>query len=125
MKTTYTCEQCGDVFDSAQEAREHENKCRTTYDVKEIQLHRNYANNAYSYRFDVSLKKWSRLLSKPKEEIRGEIGDYWAFTVDMSEEMEKSLKQRLLKAALNDGEAAITRLQQFQRSAKELEKELK
>lgn len=124
MKTTYTCELCGSSFASEQEALEHENMCRTTYDVKEIRLHRNYANNTYSYRFYVSLKKWSSLIAKPEEEIRGEIGDYWGFTEDMSEEMEKSFKKRLLKAALNDGEAAITRLQQLQHSAKELEEEL-
>ena len=125
MKTTYTCEQCGSSFASEQEAREHENMCRATYDVKEIRLHKQYANDTYSYSFSVSLKKWSKLIEKPKEDIRGEIGDYWGFTTDMSEEMEKSFKKRLLNAALNDGEAAITSLQQLQQSAEKLKRGLK
>lgn len=132
MKITYTCEQCGNVFDSEEAALEHEEQCRTAYDVKQIQLRKQYTDaKYYAYRFDVSLKKWFNLYKKPKEDIMGGspsssagIGDYWVFTADLSEDKEKVLKKRLLTTALEHGEAAITRLQQFQQSAKELEKEL-
>lgn len=125
MLVQYCCENCGKKFDTVEDVKKHEEMCKTTYDVKEIQLGKRYEKHKYSYAFSVSIKKWSKLIEKPKEDIRGEIGDYWAFTVDMSEEMEKSLKKRLLRAALNDGEAAIERLQQFQWSAKELAEGLK